>query len=74
MYQSINSGKIIFKLDKILKKKGIAKNKLSVMSGVRFDTIQRMCRGNLSRIDLEIICRICKSLDCSIEDLIEYKK
>lgn len=74
MYQSIDCGSIKFKLKKILEEKNLSKNRLSVISGVRFDTIQRLCKGNLSRIDLEILCRLCKSLDCSIEDLIEYKK
>ena len=74
MYQSIDCGSIKFKLKKILEERNLSKNKLSVTSGVRFDTIQRLCKGNTSRIDLEIICRLCKTLNCSIEDLIEYQK
>lgn len=74
MYQSIDSGTIKFKLKELMEKRNLSKNKLSITSGVRFDTIQRLCRGNLSRIDLEILCRLCKALNCSIDDLIEYKK
>lgn len=74
MYQSIDSGKIKFKLNNLIIKRGLSKNKLSVISGVRFDTIQRLCSGNLSRLDLEILCRLCKSLNCSIDELIEYEK
>lgn len=74
MYKSIDSGNITFKLKQLLNDKNLSKNKLSVMSGVRFDTIQRFCLGNISRIDLEILCKLCKALNCKIEDIIEYKK
>lgn len=74
MYQSVDCGTIKFKLKEVMAKKKISKNKLSVLSGVRFDTITRMIEGNLTRIDLEILCRLCKTLECSIDDLIEYEK
>ncbi len=74
MYISNECGSIKFKLEDLLKKKQLSKNKLSLESNVRFDTIQRMCKGNLSRIDLDIICRLCKYLNCQIEDIIEYSK
>lgn len=74
MYQSIDCGTIKFKLKSLMEQRKLSKNKLSTTSGVRFDTIQRLCRGNLSRLDLEIVCRLCKTLNCSIEDLIEYEK
>lgn len=73
MYTSIDNGSINFKLKQILIDRNLSKNKLSVMSGVRFDTIQRFCLGNISRIDLEILCRLCNALNCKIEDIIEYK-
>jgi len=73
MYTSTDNGSINFKLKQILIDRNLSKNKLSVMSGVRFDTIQRFCLGNISRIDLEILCRLCNALNCKIEDIIEYK-
>ena len=74
MYQSINCGKIKFKLKDMMETQKLTKNGLSTKSGVRFDTIQSLCKGTLTRLDLEIICRLCKALDCSIDDLIEYEK
>lgn len=74
MYHSIECGKIKFKLKEMLEQKGLTKNRLSNLSNVRFDTIQRLCKGNLSRLDLEILCRLCKALNCTIDDLIEYEK
>lgn len=72
--QNYECGKIKFKLAQILKDRNLSKNKLSITSGVRSDTILRLCKGNLTRLDLDIVCRLCKTLDCSIEDLIEYEK
>lgn len=74
MYQSINCGKIKFKLKDMMESKNLTKNGLSTKSGVRFDTIQKLYKGTLTRLDLEIVCRLCKALDCSIDDLIEYEK
>jgi len=74
MYNSGKYGKVHFKLKDILDKEKMSKNHLSVISGVRFDTIQRYIKGDIIRVDLDVICRLCKALNCSIVDIIEYKK
>jgi putative transcriptional regulator len=74
MYNSGNYGKVNFKLWDMLKNNNMSKNSLSVKSGVRFDTIHRYCKGDIVRVDLDVICRLCKALDCNIEEIIEYKK
>ncbi|MFV0394908.1 MAG: helix-turn-helix domain-containing protein [Coprobacillaceae bacterium] len=74
MYKTQENGMIIFKLQDILHTRKISKNHLSVISGVRFDTIHRFCKGDLSRIDLDILCRLCNALNCEITDIIEYQK
>lgn len=74
MYITKDNGKIIFKLNDILLERKLSKNKLSIASGVRFDTIYRFCKGDLSRIDLDILCRLCHTLECNITDIIEYHK
>jgi len=74
MYKTYENGFIVFKLQDILNERNLSKNRLSVISGVRFDTIQRYCKGNLTRIDLDILCRLCHVLNCEITDIIEYRK
>lgn len=74
MYKTQENGMIVFKLNDILKHRKLSKNRLSVNSGVRFDTIHRFCKGDLSRIDLEILCRLCHALNCDINDIIEYQE
>ena len=72
MYDSKIYGKIRFKLADILEKENMSKNHLSVISNVRFDTIGKYVKGDIERVDLDIICRFCKALNCKIEDIIEY--
>ncbi len=74
MYDSKIYGKIKFKLVDILERDNISKNHLSVISNVRFDTIQKYVKGDIERVDLDIICRFCKALNCKIEDILEYEK
>lgn len=74
MYKTQENGIIIFKLNDILKERNLSKNRLSVTSGVRFDTIHRYCKGDLTRIDLDILCRLCHVLNCQISDIIEYRR
>ena len=63
---------IIFKLSKIMKEKGYSKNKLCVRCWVRFETIQGYYKGDINRVDLYILSRLCKELECNIQDIIEY--
>jgi len=74
MYNSGSYGKVKFKLKEILDNNNMSKNSLSVKSGVRFDTIQRYVKGDILRVDLDVICKLCKTLNCNIEDILEYKK
>lgn len=74
MYDSKIYGKVKFKLKDILEKENMSKNHLSVISNVRFDTIGKYVKGDIERVDLDIICRFCKALNCKIEDIIEYEK
>lgn len=67
-------GKIIFKLDKVLKDKGVAKYKLHRETGIPYDTVTKYCKGKIQRISVEHLELICTYLDCKIEDIIEYKK
>lgn len=64
---------IKFKLSDIMEKKNISKNKLCRLTDLRFETIQGYYKGNISRIDLYVIAKLCKVLDCNVQDIVEYK-
>ena len=67
-------GKIVFKLDKVLKSNGVAKYKLHTLTGIPYDTVLKYCRGQIKRIPIEHLIMFCDILDCKIEDIIEYKR
>lgn len=68
------NGKIIFKLDKLLKSKNVAKYKLHRITDIPYDTITKYCKGTIQRIPTEHLILFCETLDCHVEDIIEYKK
>lgn len=67
-------GKIIFKLQDTLEKKNITKYKLSKITNIRYDTICNYCKGNVTLINVEYLKIFCNVLNCTIDDIIEYKE
>ena len=65
----IEYGTIKVKLDEIMKKKGISTYDLNSKSNIRYQTLQD---NSASRIDFEVLAKLCYSLDCKVEDIIEY--
>lgn len=67
-------GEIIYKLENLLKVKGMAKYKLHTLTGIPYDTITKYCKGEIKRIHSEHLALFCDVLSCTVEDVIEYKK
>ncbi|WP_404443400.1 helix-turn-helix transcriptional regulator [Sutcliffiella horikoshii] len=72
---------ITFKLDEMLKKKGMTMYQLSKASGVRPNTISQWVNNNtlepgkrVKSISTETLESICTVLECNIEDVIEVVK
>ncbi len=66
-------GCICLHLKELMDKKGISRNNLARSINVRFEVIDRWYNGNLEKIDLDILARICYVLKCDASDIIEYK-
>lgn len=65
-------GKIIIKLDDYLKKNNISRSGLVRNSGIRYDTLLSYCRNNVTRLDTDTLAKLCGTLHCKIEDIIEF--
>lgn len=65
-------GKIIIKLDALLKESGLSKNKLSHRAEMQRSQINSYCRNEITRLDVDVLARICNTLGCSLNDLLEY--
>lgn len=70
---NIESGYYLFKLKKLLNRKNISINKLMRDTNTDFKVIKRLMTGDLVRIDIIVLARICDYLDCNITDIVEYK-
>lgn len=65
-------GTIKIKLDELLKKSGLSKNKLSHRAEMQRSQINHYCNNEVVRLDADILARICTVFDCKIEDLLEF--
>ena len=60
------------RLDELLKKKGLSKNKLPHKAEMNWKQIDNYCKNNIARLDVYVLCKLCTVLDCRIEDLLEF--
>ena len=65
-------GKIHIKLDEMLKKSEISKNKLSHWAEMQRSQINRYCNNEVARIDIDVLARLCTVFECRVEDLLEF--
>lgn len=65
-------GTIRIKLDELLKKSGLSKNKLSHRAEMQRTQINHYCNNDITRLDVDVLARICTALDCEIGDLLEF--
>ena len=74
-YQELTSYDIYFvDIKTIMNSKGISQNILSKITGLSINTVRSYYHSNIKRIDLDVISRICKALDCEIKDIIVSKQ
>ncbi|MBQ8340990.1 MAG: helix-turn-helix transcriptional regulator [Clostridia bacterium] len=65
-------GKIVIKLDTLIAKAGISKNKLSHKAEMQRTQLNNYCKNNITRLDTDVLARLCSVLNCKIEDLLEF--
>ena len=65
-------GKIVIKVDEMIKKVGISKNKLSQRAEMQRTQLNNYCNNNVTRLDTDVLARLCAVLDCKIEDILEF--
>ena len=68
----IEKGYYLFKLEDILKEKNLSINKVMRDTNTDFKVLKRLLSGELVRIDIFVLARLCDYLDCNISDIIEY--
>jgi len=67
-----NYGTIRIKLDELLKQSGLSKSKLSHRAEMQRTQINHYCNNKITRLDIDVLARICTVFNCKIEDLLEF--
>ena len=70
----VENGYFIYKLENILYERKISINKLMRDTNTDFKVIKRIMTGDLIRIDITVLARLCNYLECSITDIFDYEK
>ncbi len=65
-------GYIKINLEKVIKDRGLSKNKFANLAEMQRTQLNNYCKGNMQRIDLVILAKMCHTLDCSVGDILEY--
>lgn len=65
-------GSIRIKLNELLEKSNISKNKLCHRAELQHTQLNNFCKNKITRLDTDVLARICTALECDISDLLEY--
>ena len=69
-----NKGTIEIHLKELHDAAGLSKNKFCQRAELQRAQLNGYLNGTITRLDVDVLIRICNTLDCSISDLLEYKK
>ena len=67
-----NYGMFHFKIEEVLNKKKISKNKLCKDMEILRPNLNSYCKDQVQRFDSLFLRKLCYYLDCTLDDLIEY--
>lgn len=65
-------GTIRIKLNELLENSGLSKNKLSHRAEMQRTQINNFCKNKVTRLDTDVLARICTVFHCEISDLLEF--
>jgi len=65
-------GKINIHLTQLIEKAGISKNKLNQRAEMQRTQLNHYCNNTVTRLDIDVLARLCTVLNCEIGDLLEF--
>lgn len=74
-YHTGEYGRVRLKLAEILDSRGITRNRLRTLTGIKYEVINRYYQANtVEWVDLDFLAKVCYVLNCRVEDLLEYEE
>ena len=61
-------------LENVLKEKGVSKNRLCINCQLQRTQLNNYCKNKISRVDLDLLGRICSYLECTPNDILKMKE
>lgn len=65
-------GTIRIKLAQLIDQSGFSKNKLCQKAQIQHSQLNKYCNNTITRLDTDVLARICTVLNCKIGDLLEF--
>lgn len=73
-YEVRDYGRIRVKLSAVMEDRGITRNRLRTLTGVKYDVVDRYYKGvNIVMADLDFLAKVCCVLECAIGDILVYE-
>lgn len=66
-------GAVELRLKAIMDEKQIKRGTLARCVGTRFEVIDRWYHGDVDKLDMDVLARICCVLECEVADLLVYR-
>lgn len=66
------NGTIKIHLDSLLAVSGLSRNKFCQRAEIQRSQLNGYLNNTVTRLDTDVLARICQALGCSIADLLEY--
>ncbi len=65
-------GRINVRLNALLAQSGLSKNKLCQRAEMQRTQLNHYCNNTVTRLDTDVLARLCTVLHCSIGELLEF--
>lgn len=65
-------GKIVMHFAELLEESKLSKNKFSQRAEIQRSQVNRFCNNEITRLDVDVLARICTVFNCEIGDLLEF--
>ena len=66
--RDIDYGTVRIKLNELIEQQGISKNRLAHRAEMQRTQLNQYCNGEVTRLDIAVLARLCCALDCKVED------